>query len=69
LMTKLLFCVLVCQLCNQIELLGTDDRHVSLLRLARICAECACLVAAAILAPVQELIPMFGWKDGVVPSG
>lgn len=49
LMTKLLFCVLVCQVCNHIELLGTDARHVSLLRLARICAECACLVAAAIL--------------------
>jgi len=49
LMTKLLFCVLVCQVCYQLELLGTDARHVSLLRLARICAECSCLIAAAIL--------------------
>jgi hypothetical protein len=50
LMTKLLFCVLVYQASNHLELLATDTRHVSLLRLARICAECSCLVAAAILA-------------------
>lgn len=49
LMTKLLFCVLVYQACNHLELLRTDTRHVSLLRLARICAECSALVAAAIL--------------------
>jgi hypothetical protein len=55
LMTKLLFCVLVCQLCNQLELLPTDGRHVSLLRLARVIAECSCLVAAAILGlPPQQ---------------
>ena len=55
LMTKLLFCVLVCQVCNQLELLHTDGRHVSLLRLARIIAECSCLVAAAILGlPPQQ---------------
>ena len=57
LMTKLLFCVLVYQACNHLELLGTDTRHVSLLRLARICAECSALIAAAILglSPKQWL--------------
>ena len=55
LMTKLLFCVLVCQVCNQLELLQTEGRHVSLLRLARVIAECSCLVAAAILGlPPQQ---------------
>ena len=58
LMTKLLFCVLVCQLGNQRELLRTDDRQVSLLRLARGCAECAGLVAAAILG-----IPPRRWRN------
>jgi hypothetical protein len=55
LMTKLLFCVLVCQVCNQLERLPTDGRHVSLLRLARIIAECSCLVVAASLGlPPQQ---------------
>jgi hypothetical protein len=55
LMIKLLFCVLVCQVCHQLELLPTNGRHVSLLRLARIVAECSCLVAAAILGlPPQQ---------------
>jgi hypothetical protein len=49
LMTKLLFCVLVYQACNHLELIGSQARHVSLLRLARICAECSALIAAAIL--------------------
>ncbi len=54
-MIKLLFCVLVGQVCNRLELLPADGRHVSLLRLARIIAECSCLVAAAILRlPPQQ---------------
>jgi hypothetical protein len=48
-MTKLLFCVLVYRFCNALELLGDGQRHVSLLRLARIVGQCACLFAAAIL--------------------
>lgn len=57
LLTKLLFGVLVCQLCHHFELLQTDGRHVSLLRLGRILAECSCLVATAILgiSPSQWL--------------
>jgi hypothetical protein len=35
-MTKLLFCVSVYRFCQALELLGQGQRHVSLLRLARI---------------------------------
>lgn len=49
LMTRLLLCVLVFQICSQLELLSAHGRHVSLLRLARIIAEGSCLVAAAVL--------------------
>jgi hypothetical protein len=56
-MTKLLFCVLVYRFCLALELLGDGCRHVSLLRLARIVGQCACLFAAAVvrLAPEQWL--------------
>ena len=48
-MTKLLFCVAVYRGCHALELLGDGQRHVSLLRLARIIGQCACLFASAIL--------------------
>jgi hypothetical protein len=48
-MAKLLFCLLVCRCCNHLELLCGGKRHVSLLRLARIIGECACLFAAALV--------------------
>lgn len=48
-MTKLLFCVLVYRFCMALELLGDGQHHVSLLRLARIIGQCACLFAAAIV--------------------
>jgi hypothetical protein len=56
-MTKLLFCVLVYRFCHALELLGDGRHHVSLLRLARIISQCACLFAAAVvrLAPEQWL--------------
>ena len=56
-MIKLLFCALVYRFCNALELLGDGRRHVSLLRLARIIGQSACLLAAAIvrLAPEQWL--------------
>jgi hypothetical protein len=56
-MAKLLFCVLVYRFCQALELLGEGQRHVSLLRLARIMAQCACYFAAALLemTPVQWL--------------
>jgi hypothetical protein len=53
-MTKLLFCVLVYRFCNTIELLGDGQRHVSLLRLARIIGQCACLLAASVLQITPE---------------
>lgn len=57
LMTKLLFCLLVCDLSNRLELLQTGANHVSLLRLAKIMGQCACLISAAILgwSPEQWL--------------
>ena len=56
-MTKLLFCALTHNACAALELLTSDDMHVSLLRLARILADCASLVAAAVLdlSPAQFL--------------
>lgn len=57
LMTKLLFCLLVCDFCNRLELLETGPHHVSLLRLAKVMGQCACLIGAAILcwSPEQWL--------------
>lgn len=48
-LTKLLFCVLVCQICDALELNCAPDEHVSLLRLGRILGQCACWVCAAVL--------------------
>jgi hypothetical protein len=48
-MTKLLFCVMVCQLCDVLELNCAADEHVSLLRLGHILGQCACWFSAAVL--------------------
>jgi hypothetical protein len=48
-LTKLLFCVLVCQICDLLELQCADDEHVSLLRLGHILGQCACWFSAAVL--------------------
>jgi len=53
--TKLLFCTLVYQLCNALELLGDHpQQHVSLLRLARILGQCACWFAAMMVGLTIE---------------
>jgi hypothetical protein len=56
-MTKLLFCVLVYCFCQALELLRDMRQHISLLRLARIIGQCACLFAVAVLkvTPAQWL--------------
>jgi IS4 transposase len=48
-MTKLLFCIAVYRCCDALELLGDDQHHVSLLRLARILGQCADWFAATCL--------------------
>jgi hypothetical protein len=48
-MTKLLFCVLVCQICDVLELNCAADEHVSLLRLGHILGQCACWFSATVL--------------------
>lgn len=48
-MTKLLFCIAVYRLCDAMELLGQQERHWSLLRLARILGQCSCWFAITIL--------------------
>jgi hypothetical protein len=48
-MTKLLFCIAVYRLCDDIELRGDQQRHASLLRVARILGQCSCWFAATIL--------------------
>jgi hypothetical protein len=54
-LTKLIFCIIVYQLCNALELLGDHHRkHVSLLRLARILGHCACWFAAVLLGITLE---------------
>jgi hypothetical protein len=53
-LTKLLFCIIVYQLCNALELLGDHHQHVSLLRLARVLAHCACWFAATLLGLTLE---------------
>jgi hypothetical protein len=47
-MTKLLFCVMVCQLCDVLELSCTPHEHVSLLRLGHILVQCSCWFSAAV---------------------
>jgi len=54
-MTKLLFCALVCRCCQSLELLcGREGRHVSLQRLARAMAACACVVEALLLGTTVD---------------
>jgi len=53
-LTKLLFCIIVYQLCNSLELLGDYHQHVSLLRLARILGQCSCWFAATLLGLTLE---------------
>jgi len=48
-MTKLLFCVMVCQICDVLELHCAADEHVSLLRLGHILSQCACWFSATML--------------------
>jgi len=48
-LTKLLFCTLVCQFCDALELNCAADEHVSLLRLGHILGQCACWFSAAVL--------------------
>jgi hypothetical protein len=57
-MTKLLFCIAVYRLSDALELLGDAERHVSLLRLARILGHCACWFAAALLG-----VSLAQWLD------
>jgi hypothetical protein len=48
-LVKLLFCALVGQLADVLELQCAADQHVSLLRLGRILGQCACWFAATVL--------------------
>lgn len=48
-LTKLLFCALVCQLCDLMELLCPKQEHVSLLRLGHVLGQCACWFSATVL--------------------
>jgi hypothetical protein len=57
-MTKWLLCIAVYRLCDALELMGDEHRHVSLLRLARILGECACWFAATTLG-----VSMAQWLD------
>lgn len=53
-LTKLLFCMVVAQCSNTLESLWGCQQHVSLLRVARIMGQCACLFAAAMLRMTPE---------------
>ena len=48
-MTKLFFCVMVCQICDVLEMNSPTGKHVSLLRLGKILGQCACWFSAALL--------------------
>jgi len=48
-LTKLLFCALVCQICDVLELRSTNGDHVRLLRLGRLLGQCACWFSALLL--------------------
>jgi hypothetical protein len=48
-LTKLLFCALVCQVCDALELQCSEGEHISLLRLGRILGQCACWFSALVL--------------------
>ena len=53
-LTKLLFCMMVAKFSDTLESLCGQERHVSLLRVARIVGQCACLFAAAVLRMTPE---------------
>jgi len=48
-LTKLLFCMLVAKFSDTLESLCGHQQHVSLLRVARIVGQCACVFAAGVL--------------------
>ena len=48
-LTKLLYCLLVAKLSDTLEFLCGQQKQVSLLRVARVVGQCACLFAAAVL--------------------
>jgi hypothetical protein len=48
-LTKLLFCALVCQMCDVLELHCAEGEHVSLLRLGHILGQWACWFSALVL--------------------
>jgi hypothetical protein len=56
-LTKLLFCLLTARFSDTLEACGRGQRQVSLLRVARVVGQCACLFAAAVLrvTPAQWL--------------
>jgi hypothetical protein len=56
-LTKLLFCQLAAKFSDTLESCCARQRHVSLLRVARVVGQCACLFAAAVLrvTPAQWL--------------
>ena len=56
-LTKLLFCALVCQLCDVLELLCPTEEHVSLLRLGHVLGHCGCWFSATVLGlPVEQWV-------------
>jgi len=48
-LTRLLFCALVCQVCDLMELRCPAGQHVSLLRVGKILSQCACWFCATVL--------------------
>jgi hypothetical protein len=53
-LTKLLFCMIVAKFSDTLESLCGHQKHVSLLRVARMVGQCACLFAAAVLSITPE---------------
>jgi hypothetical protein len=53
-LTKLLFCALVCQLCDVLELHCSTGDHVSLLRLGHVLGQCGCWFSAKVLGLTVE---------------
>jgi hypothetical protein len=48
-LTKLLFCALVCPVCDVPKICSAQGRHVSLLRLGNILGQCPCWFSALVL--------------------
>jgi hypothetical protein len=48
-LTKLLFCVMVCQICDVLELNCAANEHVSLLRVGHLLGQCGCWFSASVL--------------------